>query len=66
MLSDGMYTSVHTEEFQACVRENQKKKNKSKELTCGICESEGDRLVFDVADIADGHLACVISKVFGS
>lgn len=56
--------SVHTEAFQAFKRLSSVKKKK--ERTCGICEPEGDRLVFDVAHIADGHLACVISKVFGS
>lgn len=34
--------------------------------TCGICEPEGDGLVFDVAHVADGDLACVVGKVFGS
>lgn len=36
------------------------------ELTGSICELEGDRLIFYVTHIADGHLAGVISKVFGS
>lgn len=34
--------------------------------TCGIGEPEGDRLVFDVAHVANGHLARVVGKVFGS
>lgn len=37
-----------------------------KRHTCGICEPEGDRLVFDVAHVANGHLARVVGKVFGS
>lgn len=34
--------------------------------TCGICEPEGDGLVFDVAHVTDGHLARVVGEVFGS
>lgn len=39
---------------------------RAKRRTCGICEPEGDGLVFDVAHVADGHLARVVGKVFGS
>lgn len=39
---------------------------RGKRRTCGICEPEGDRLVFDVAHVANGHLARVVGKVFGS
>lgn len=40
--------------------------SEEKRHTCGICEPEGDRLVFDVAHVANGHLARVVGKVFGS
>lgn len=40
--------------------------SEGKRRTCGICEPEGDRLVFDVAHVANGHLARVVGKVFGS
>lgn len=41
-------------------------KTQIKKLTCGICQPEGDRLIFDVAHISDRHLAGIISKVLGS
>lgn len=40
--------------------------SEGKRRTCGICEPEGDGLVFDVAHVANGHLARVVGKVFGS
>lgn len=40
--------------------------SEGKRRTCGICEPEGDRLVVDVAHVANGHLARVVGKVFGS
>lgn len=55
-----LYTQRHFKHSSVC------RQWKKKERTCGICEPEGDRLVFDVAHIADGHLTRVISKVFGS
>lgn len=47
---------------RSCVRP----RAKETKHTCGICEPEGDGLVFDVAHVADGHLARVVGEVFGS
>lgn len=60
-----LHVCAHTRVSSICLSAVCSKNNQRKR-TCGICEPEGHRLIFDVTNISDRDLARVISKVLGS